>query len=350
MSRAKKTKPNPSTSPEDLSIYLRDSSLIPRFNKYRALDIFPGRYVNFGDFGEFQLHNYFKNAGLYELCSHDSLVPYYPSLIYLFYTNIQVDETITRGKVILSLVKGMKLRLTPTMLEDILHIPNTGIPLHNVVMNDRDILNNHIFLPGKSLPMQNNKLRPLPRLVCRILAYNLIPKTGSFDYISSELAVATYAIMANIKVNWAMVVFENLQRVPSTFHPFGCMLTRIFTHFKVDLASEKVMISFNEIIDRTTYARMKLGAIQTSDSQDDDPASTSAPPTSTSSRPSRPSVNESLHILTLQVEGLATGQGKILKNQEVIFKGLKDINQKVDTLADMMRGHFFPPPPPPSSA
>jgi hypothetical protein len=214
-------------------------------------------------------------------------------------------------------------------------------------MNNQDILNNHIFLPGKGFPMVTNKLRLIPRLVSRILSYNMIPKTGSFDHMSAELSVATYAIMANIKVNWASVMFDGLKRIPSTFHPFGCFLTIIFAHFKVDLESEKTVIEYNEIMDRTMVTRMKLGSIQIPTNTSDIPTSSSVPPPVSSPHSSSqirvPSVNESLHNLHLQVAHLTTGQETIIKNQQ-------DLNKKVDTLSEMMRSHFFPPPPPPSTS
>ena len=71
-------------------------------------------------------------------------------------------------------------------------------------MDDGHVLS-EIFLPGKGLPMTNNKLKPIPRLIGRILAYNLIPKTGSFDYFSQDLTVCVYALMVGLQVNWAEV-------------------------------------------------------------------------------------------------------------------------------------------------
>jgi hypothetical protein len=350
MSRSKKTKPNPSTSPEDLSIYLRESSLIPRFNKFRALDIFPGRFVQFDDFGEFQLEHLFQRVGLLDLCSVDTIVPYYPNLICLFYTNTTVEALLVGGdKVLSSLVKGIEVKLTPAIIGDILDIPCTGIQLHEVRMDNAALLKDHIYLPGKSSPMQNNKLRPIPRLVCRILAYNVLPKTGSFDHISGELAAATYAVMAGLKVNWSMVLFENMQRVPSSYLPYGCTLSKIFRFYKVDVDSEKVKVDYHEFIDRATYARMKLGGIQGSDSQGEDPTSSSALPVPSSSRPTLSSIHETLEDLSTRVDGLAVGQVKVLKNQKDLFKAFEDVNKKVDTLTDMVRGHFFPPPPPSST-
>ena len=67
-------------------------------------------------------------------------------------------------------------------------------------MDDAEVLSN-IFLPGQGLPMSNNKLKPIPRLIGRILAYNMCPKIGSYNYYSRDLATCVYAIMAGLEVN-----------------------------------------------------------------------------------------------------------------------------------------------------
>jgi len=346
MSRAKKTKLNPSSSSEDLTIYLRDPALLDKFHKYCSLDISPGRFVKFDDLADYNLHNLFNNTGLLDLYDVGNLSPHYPNLIFLFFTNLEYETSTTNRCYLSSLVKGIEIKLTPKIIGKILNIPSSGAHLTDIIMNDQNILQNHIFLPGKNLPMITNKLRPIPRLVSRILSYNMIPKTGLFDHMSAELSVATYAIMANIKVDWASVMFDGLKRIPSTLHPFGCFLTKIFSHFKVDLEFEKIMIDYNEIMDRTMVNRMKLGFIQIPSSTGDNPSSSSAHPqvsSPSSPQPFRvPSVQESLNNLFLQVGTLTSGQETLLKNQQ-------DLHKKVDDLSEMMRSHFFPPPPPPSA-
>jgi hypothetical protein len=182
--------------------------------------------------------------------------------------------------------------------------------------------------------------------------------------MSTELQHATYAIMANVKVNWASVMFDVLKRIPTTFLPFGCFLTKIFDHFKVDLESEKNMIEFNEIMDLTMVTRMKLGNIQIPTDTGDIPTSSSAPPPSPQPhatpshaipQPTPPLYPSHLddsyyHTLLVQVANLTTGQGRLFDQQETILKNQQDLNMKVDDLSEMLRNHFFPPPPPPSSS
>ena len=49
--------------------------------------------------------------------------------------------------------------------------------------------------------MTNTKLKPVPRLIGKILTYNICPKIGSYNYYFLNLATCVYAIMAGLEVN-----------------------------------------------------------------------------------------------------------------------------------------------------
>jgi len=91
--------------------------------------------------------------------------------------------------------------------------------------------------------MANNKLQPIPRLIGRILAYNICHKTGSYNYYSWDLATCVYAIIPKLE---ARVMFDTLVKNPSTFLPCGAFLTRIFRKCKVNLASESNVVKIFE--------------------------------------------------------------------------------------------------------
>ena len=58
-----------------------------------------------------------------------------------------------------------------------------------------------IYLLGQGPPMTNNKLQPIPQLIGRILAYNICPKTSSYNYYSRDLTSCVYVIMVGLEVN-----------------------------------------------------------------------------------------------------------------------------------------------------
>ena len=96
-------------------------------------------------------------------------------------------------------ILGVHIKLTPTSLGRILSIPYHSLSLNGIDMDDDEVLSN-IFLPGQGLPMTKNKLKSIPRLIGRILAYNICPKTGSYNYYSRDLATRVYAIMFGLKL------------------------------------------------------------------------------------------------------------------------------------------------------
>ena len=156
-----------------------------------------------------------------------------------------------------TLVNGVNIELTPKSLEKILNIPHQGLTLNEIKMNDDEVFS-RIYLPGQSPPMANNKLQPILRLIDRILASNICPKIGSYNYYFRDFTTCVYVIMAKLEVNWARVIFDTLVKEPSTFLPYGAFLTHIFRKFKIDLALETNVVKVFELFDRSVLLRMKL--------------------------------------------------------------------------------------------
>ena len=98
----------------------------------------------------------------------------------------------------------------------IISISYHGLSLNDIDMVDDEILSN-IFLSGQGLPMTNNKLKSVPRLIGRILAYNICPKIRSYNYYSCDLATCVYAIMTGLEVNWVKIIFDNLVKEHTSF-------------------------------------------------------------------------------------------------------------------------------------
>ena len=92
------------------------------------------------------------------------------------------------------MVKGVNIKLSPKSLGRIFSIPYHDLSINDINIDDAEVLSN-MFLPGQGLPMSKNKLKPIPRLIGRILAYNIYPKIGSYNYYSRDLATCVYAIM-----------------------------------------------------------------------------------------------------------------------------------------------------------
>ena len=90
-----------------------------------------------------------------------------------------------------TLVKGVEIKMTLRSLGRILCIPSHGLTLSGIEMNDDEVFS-RIYLRGQGPSMANNKLQPMLRLIGRILACNIYPKTGSYNYYSCDLAACVY--------------------------------------------------------------------------------------------------------------------------------------------------------------
>ncbi|XP_020242834.1 suppressor protein SRP40-like [Asparagus officinalis] len=95
-------------------------------------------------------------------------------------------------------------------------------------------------------------------IIARIVAQNLIPKTGSFDHFASDKINAVYAIFAKIKVDWATIFINNMASKHTKFLPFGSFLTLIFQHFNVDLTNEPKVESKRDFFDGISLSRMRI--------------------------------------------------------------------------------------------
>lgn len=369
----KRPRTGPSNTVEDYSIYLKDPNTLEQFKEFQTFEILPGRFVKFDDFLPHNFSSYFENNGLLELFSSDNRRPCYPLLVQLFYTNITLVKTLRGTEKLHTLVKGIEIELTVKQLGRLLNIPYTGISLDDVRIEDQNVLSNKIFLPGLGLPLNHsNKLRPIPRFIARILAYNLFPKTGSFHFISLDLAKALYAIMANIKVNWAEVYYHTLSVLPRGFLPFGAFLTHIFEKFNVDVESENSVVRSVEFFDTNALTRMKLTNFVLPENQPNEPQipTQEPPPTkdipqsSTQAGPSSSYIPEpscftdaqyntlSARILNVETSqnllfdqniAIMNNQREFLENQQVMMRMFEDLTTKFDSYF-----HGYQPPHGPS--
>ena len=80
--------------------------------------------------------------------------------------------------------------------------------------------------------MTNTKLKPVPSLIGRILAYNIYPKTRSYNYYFHDLATCVYVIKVGLKVNWAKIIFDNIVKEHTSFLLYEAFLSMCFENLK----------------------------------------------------------------------------------------------------------------------
>ena len=319
-------------------------------------------------FNHYDIVSYLQNCGLFHMFSTEFKQGYYPFLIYLFYTNLTYEDN-EDDVHIYSLVKGINIKLSPKSIGRILSIPFHGLLLDDITMDDEEVLSS-IFLPGQGLPMTNTKLKPIPRLIGRILSYNICPKTGSYNYYFRELSSCVYAIMAGLEVNWAKIIFDTMVKYHSSFLPFGAFLTPIFRKFHVDLTSETSVIKIFELFDRAAIHRMKLTDLPPPPPQQPSspPHSPTQPPTSSTQPPFNeppptqppPYADAFYNSLSAEIASLHANnqviqdnQTTLLHNQSLLMTRFETMQLQMDSFAstqteilNLLKTHFPPPPPP----
>jgi len=245
-------------------------------------------------------------------------------------------NTRTDGESLNTLVKRTKIELTVKSIDKILHIPYKGLDLREIDMSDNEILSK-IFLLGQGLPMANNKLQHTARLIGRILAYNIYPKTDSFNYFSHDLVVCVYATMGGLEVNWARIIYNNITKQQTSFLPSGAFLTHIFKKFHVDVSSKINVIRSFELVDHSVLTMIFIYFQQSL------PSLSSQEPPSSQASLSTSRLSQSTHFddayrntLTAEVMELKTQQASMvefqatLSNQGLLMKHFESMLIRMD--------------------
>jgi hypothetical protein len=260
MTSSSKTKrARSSVNPTNVHLqYLSNPNNAKIFERISSYPILQDRFVKFDDFSDFELQTLLEATGLFSLFSKDNSVACYPFLVKLFYTNLAFS-TPPSPRVITSSVKNIPIQFNPTLLGNILSIPSIGTSLSHITMDNPGVIQNIVVHGKKFKPgMSAKSLQPLPRIIARIFSYNIIPKKGSFTYISNDLLKCVYAVMAGLNINWARIIYDNLCKPCVAHNLHGNFLTRVFSYFNVPLTTEVERLPLAVIFDKKALKRMGL--------------------------------------------------------------------------------------------
>ena len=230
-----------------------------------------------------------------------------------------------------TLAIGININLTLKSLGKILNIPSHSVTLNEIEMDDEKVFS-RIYLLGQGPPMANSKLQPIPRLIGRILAYNICVKMGSYNYYSHDLATCVYVIMAKFKVNCNRIMFDTLVKKPPIFLPYGVFLAHIFRKFKLDLPFESNVIKVFEPFDKSVLLCMKL--FETPLPQPTFPSQSSHRASQSTFTQSTDVLYNSLSAEMLDIKARQTSmmesQTSIINNQGLILDRFLNLNIRMD--------------------
>nr|XP_004498038.1 uncharacterized protein PB18E9.04c-like [Cicer arietinum] len=94
-------------------------------------------------------------------------------------------------------------------------------------------------------------LKPLPKVFNNMCQHTLIPHCGSHEYVSDNDALLIHHLLNCKRLNLPYVILQHMICAANKDYkkntvPYGMVLTKIFRHFGVSLASEKSLIKISK--------------------------------------------------------------------------------------------------------
>lgn len=358
-SRSKRTRntnapsTTPPINPSNIHLqYLTNPSNSNIFERISAYPILQDRFVKFEDFGDIELETLLKSSGLFNLFSKNNSIYCYPFLVKLFYTNLTFSNP-PQPKAIITSVKNVPITFNTTLLGVILGIPNIGLSLDHIQMDNKGVIKN-IVVRGKKFQagMKANSLQPLARIIARILSYNIIPKKGSFTYISNDLLKCVYAVMAGLNVNWARIIYNNLCKPCTAHNMHGNFLTHVFKYFEVNLSTEVERLPLAVIFDKKAIKRMGLFNEEPIVGDEEDEMEVEEEEEEEEEEQEQEG-NVDYQALVNQMESLDYSQKRLVASHHVLHHQVSRMRSDQEAMLEYQKemlnrfNQHFPPPPPP---
>uniref|UniRef100_A0A2N9II70 Putative plant transposon protein domain-containing protein n=1 Tax=Fagus sylvatica TaxID=28930 RepID=A0A2N9II70_FAGSY len=269
-----------------------------------------GKIVDFPYFANHHIHirELFQAQGWENFLS--TRQKQYTTLVKHFYTHFQLIH----GK-ISSYVKGKSISLPHSTLASILGVPRTGAQRYTtnswVQFEGYDPLESIRQMCGNPniQELSRPKIADLTlesRLIHHIIAHNILPRSGSYEYTSYLDLFIMWAILNKVKLDLAFYItwhMETCVKKKNGALPYGLHITTILNHFGDDTWVKKNVPVMEEVGEEAQMDEAEAAGNEEPMQEDQEPRS--AP--SGSSR-----VNEDNFQLVLgRLDSLATSMGNI---------------------------------------
>nr|XP_004517023.1 vegetative cell wall protein gp1-like [Cicer arietinum] len=150
---------------------------------------------------------------------------------------------------------GVEIRLTPDILANILQLPTEGPSVFGdnwysaLGLRKTDVLAE--LFEENSTRYLATYLKPLPKVFNNMCQHTLLPHCGSHEYVSDNDALLIYHLLNCKRLNLPHVILQHMicaaqKDYKKNTVPYGMVLTKIFRHFGVSLASEKSLIKISK--------------------------------------------------------------------------------------------------------
>ncbi|KAL7261605.1 hypothetical protein ACSBR1_000109 [Camellia fascicularis] len=258
MPRTKRARPevgessNPSQQPQIQSYptddFLTESHALA-FPNFYSRSIVTGRRVNLPSQYDALLISKLEAMGWQNLINLPQKV--YPRLVALFYLHVRATQEEDGNFTLLSYVKRKGIQFDIPTLASIVGVElgdenihfQTEAELANIVGNATDVFTTICRNRFTGTSLQARHLKPHLRILHRWIVENVTPKKGHHDAVPYFNAYLLYCFEVGQKLDLCYIIMKemvlaNHGQFTGQSLLFGALLTKIFKHFKVNLADE----------------------------------------------------------------------------------------------------------------
>ena len=229
-----------------------------------------GKIVDFPYFANHHIHirELFQAQGWENFLS--TRQKQYTTLVKHFYTHFEFVHS-----KISSYVKGKSISLSHSTLASILGVPRTGAQRYTT--NSWVQFEGYDPLESIRQMCENPNIQELSRpkiadltlesrLIHHIIAHNILPRSGSYEYTSYLDLFIMWAILNKVKLDLAFYIGWHMETCVNKKNgtlPYGLQITTILNHFGVDLSGEKETrdVTHKDVYGETTMKQMRYEAV-----------------------------------------------------------------------------------------
>nr|XP_004514622.1 uncharacterized protein LOC101504244 [Cicer arietinum] len=194
---------------------------------------------------------------------------YFPDVVRAFYCNA---KTFADKSLFISTIKGVEIILTPNILATILQLPTEGPSVFGdqwylaLGLRKTEVLAD--LFEEDSTRFFATYLKPLPKVFNNMCQHTLIPHCGSHEYVSDNDALLIHHLLNCKRLNLPYVILQHMicaanKDCIKNIVPYGMVLTKIFRHFGVSLASETSLIKISKFSTKNLSHMRKTSSAQT---------------------------------------------------------------------------------------
>ncbi|MCH79468.1 hypothetical protein A2U01_0000217 [Trifolium medium] len=171
----------------------------------------------------------------------------YPHVVQSFYFNANIHHD---KNLIVSIVKGTKIQLTPEIIGNILGIPCVGNAVYGTswfsTLNvNREELISELFTEEgtKMVRPLSTQLKKEYKVLHNMCQYCIFPRVGSMERVNDNDLMILYHFIKRIRLNIPYVIIQHMINTAQSGKkritiPHGMIMTKVFKKNRVDLKGE----------------------------------------------------------------------------------------------------------------